>query len=254
MKTFFKTYNQYNIYCLKILKKTSHNSVYTNYKMAKKTSSTASATTTAPAPAAAPAPVAVAAATKPAKAPKTPKTDAPVAPAPVQVAASTDAHTEGGAIEASSLSTLFSDFGSKLQTLSSGLSTLRSDFRTLERHVAREMRAAQKISKRKRKSGNRAPSGFVKPTLISKELANFLGKPVGTEWARTEVTREINAYIRTHSLQDKENGRKINPDTKLRALLQLKKDEELTYFNLQKYMSPHFAKATPAAAVVASVN
>ena len=221
--------------------------MYTNIKMAKKTPSTASATTTAPAPAA-PAPATT---TKPAKAPKTPKTDAPVTPAPVQVA-STDAHTEGTAIEASSLCSLFSEFGSKLQTLSSGLSTLRSDFRTLERHVAREMRAAQKISKRKRKSGNRAPSGFVKPTLISKELANFLGKPVGTEWARTEVTREINAYIRTHSLQDKENGRKINPDTKLRALLQLKKDEELTYFNLQKYMSPHFAKATPA--VVASVN
>lgn len=216
--------------------------------MAKKTSSAASATTTTPAPA--PAPV-QATATKPAKAPKIPKTDAPVTPAPVQVA-STDAHTEGTAIETSSLCSLFSEFGSKLQTLSSGLSTLRSDFRILERHVAREMRAAQKISKRKRKSGNRAPSGFVKPTLISKELANFLGKPVGTEWARTEVTREINAYIRTHSLQDKENGRKINPDTKLRALLQLKKDEELTYFNLQKYMSPHFAKATPA--VVASVN
>jgi len=213
--------------------------------MAKKTPSTASATTTAPAPAAAaPAPATT---TKPAKAPKTPKTDAPVAPAPAQVA-STDAHTEGSAIEASSLGSLFSEFGSKLQTLSSGLSTLRSDFRTLERHVAREMRAAQKISKRKRKSGNRAPSGFVKPTLISKELANFLGKPVGTEWARTEVTREINAYIRTHNLQDKENGRKINPDSKLRSLLQLKKDEELTYFNLQKYMSPHFAKATPVAA------
>ena len=213
--------------------------------MAKKTPSTASAPTTAPA---APAP-APATTTKPAKAPKTPKTDASVAhaPAPAQVA-STDAHTDGPAIEASSLCSLFSEFGSKLQTLSSGLSTLRSDFRILERHVAREMRAAQKISKRKRKSGNRAPSGFVKPTLISKELANFLGKPVGTEWARTEVTREINAYIRTHNLQDKENGRKINPDSKLRSLLQLKKDEELTYFNLQKYMSPHFAKATPVAA------
>jgi upstream activation factor subunit UAF30 len=220
--------------------------------MAKKTSSAASATTPAPVPVPTPAPATT---TKAAKAPKTPKTDAPVAPTPVPAqVASTDAHTEGSAIEASTLSSLFSDFGSKLQTLSSGLSTLRSDFRILERHVAREMRAAQKISKRKRKSGNRAPSGFVKPTLISKELANFLGKPVGTEWARTEVTREINAYIRTHSLQDKENGRKINPDTKLRALLQLKKDEELTYFNLQKYMSPHFAKATPAAAVVASVN
>ena len=228
--------------------------MYTNYKMAKKTSSTASAPTPTPAPAPVATPSKEAApASKAVKAPKTPKTDAPVASTPTPApAVSTDAHTEGAAIEVSSLSSLFSDFGSKLQTLSSGLSTLRSDFRVLERHVAREMRAAQKISKRKRKSGNRAPSGFVKPTLISKELANFLGKPVGTEWARTEVTREINAYIRTHSLQDKENGRKINPDTKLRALLQLKKDEELTYFNLQKYMSPHFAKATPAVAVASS--
>ena len=228
--------------------------MYTNYKMAKKTSSTASAPTPTPAPAPVATPSKEAApAPKAAKAPKTPKTDAPVVSTPVPATtASTDAHTEGAAIEVSSLSSLFSDFGSKLQTLSSGLSTLRSDFRVLERHVAREMRAAQKISKRKRKSGNRAPSGFVKPTLISKELANFLGKPVGTEWARTEVTREINAYIRTHSLQDKENGRTINPDAKLRSLLQLKKDEELTYFNLQKYMSPHFAKATPAVSVAAA--
>jgi chromatin remodeling complex protein RSC6 len=225
--------------------------MYTNYKMAKKTSSSASAPTPTPAPVATPSKEA-APAPKTAKAPKTPKTDAPVVSTPAPAPVSTDAHTEGSALEVSSLSTLFSDFGSKLQTLSSGLSTLRSEFRVLERHVAREMRAAQKISKRKRKSGNRAPSGFVKPTLISKELANFLGKPVGTEWARTEVTREINAYIRTHSLQDKENGRKINPDAKLRALLQLKKDEELTYFNLQKYMSPHFAKATAAVAAASS--
>jgi chromatin remodeling complex protein RSC6 len=219
--------------------------------MAKKTSSPS---TSAPTPVAAPAPTASSksstSAPKTEKAPKTPKTEAPVAaPAPV---VSADAHTEGGALEASSLSSLFTEFGSKLQTLSSGLSTLRSDFRTLERHVAREMRAAQKISKRKRKSGNRAPSGFVKPTLISKELATFLGKSVGTECARTEVTREINAYIRTHNLQDKENGRKINPDAKLRSLLQLKKDDELTYFNLQKYMSPHFAKASPAVSVGSS--
>jgi upstream activation factor subunit UAF30 len=61
--------------------------------------------------------------------------------------------------------------------------------------------------------------------------------------ARTEVTREINTYIRTHKLQDKENGRKINADKKLTALLSLGAKDELTYFNLQKFMSPHFAKA-----------
>jgi chromatin remodeling complex protein RSC6 len=48
-------------------------------------------------------------------------------------------------------------------------------------------------------------------------------------------------------LQDKDNGRKINADKKLAGLLKLKPDEELTYFNLQKYMSPHFAKATKTA-------
>jgi chromatin remodeling complex protein RSC6 len=230
--------------------------MYTKTTMAKKASSSSADS--------APAPVSVPASTpkvektdKTTKAPKTPKTDAPVAPAPATAAATPapagDAHTDGPALE-TSLSSLFSEFGTKLHTLSSGLSSLRSDFRTLERNVAREMRAAQKASKRKRKTGNRAPSGFVKPTLISKELAEFLGKPVGTELARTEVTREINAYIRAHNLQDKENGRKINPDTKLKSLLQVKKGEELTYFNLQQYMSRHFAKASAAVPVVAAAS
>jgi chromatin remodeling complex protein RSC6 len=67
--------------------------------------------------------------------------------------------------------------------------------------------------------------------------------------ARTEVTREINTYIRAHKLQDATNGRKINADKKLSDLLHLPSEDELTYFNLQKYMSVHFPK-TPAAAVV----
>ena len=136
------------------------------------------------------------------------------------------------------------DFAKKLQEVNSLLSSLRSEFRTLEKGWTREMKNAQKVgAKRKRKSGNRSPSGFVKPTLISAELATFFGKPTGSEMARTEVTREINKYIRSNDLQDKENGRKINPDAKLAKLLKLKKTDELTYFNLQRYMSPHFAKA-----------
>jgi len=136
------------------------------------------------------------------------------------------------------------EFLAKLQQLSVMLSTLKTEYRALEKKWSREVKSAQKVSsKRKRKTGNRAPSGFVKPTKISDELASFLGKEKGTEMARTEVTRDINKYIRTHNLQDKENGRKINPDTKLAALLKLKKTDELTYFNLQRYMSPHFAKS-----------
>ena len=132
----------------------------------------------------------------------------------------------------------------KFQGLVSQMASLKVDFKTLEKKAVREIKAAQKEkAKRKRKSGNRSPSGFVKPTLISSELAKFLGKPTGTEMARTEVTREINGYIREHSLQDKENGRKINPDKALASLLKIKNGDELTYFNLQRYMSPHFAKA-----------
>jgi hypothetical protein len=135
------------------------------------------------------------------------------------------------------------DFLTKLQQISAMISTLKTEYRVLEKKWTKELKIAQKLSsKRKRKAGNRAPSGFVKPTGISDELAKFLEKPVGSEMARTEVTRDINKYIRTNGLQDKENGRKIIPDSKLAALLKLSNTDELTYFNLQRYMSPHFAK------------
>ena len=153
----------------------------------------------------------------------------------------------------SALLSVYSEYSSKLQAAHATWNTLRSEFRLLERQTARELKNAQKASqKKKRKTGNRAPSGFVKPTLISNELAGFLGKPEGSEMARTEVTREINKYIRTNNLQDKENGRKINPDKKLTSLLKLKKGDELTYFNLQRYMSPHFAKSAAAQAAAAA--
>jgi upstream activation factor subunit UAF30 len=140
------------------------------------------------------------------------------------------------------------EFLAKLQQIGVLISSLKTEYRTLEKQWNRELKVAQKQqSKRKRKAGNRAPSGFVKPTRISDELAKFLDKPAGSEMARTEVTRDINKYIRTNNLQDKENGRKINPDSKLATLLKLKKTDELTYFNLQRYMSPHFAKAVKEA-------
>ena len=132
----------------------------------------------------------------------------------------------------------------RLTTMRTQISSLLTDFRALQKKAERELKAVQKANnKRKRKVSNRQPSGFVKPTQISDQLADFLGKPKGSELARTEVTREINAYIRANNLQDPSNGRKINPDKKLKTLLSLKSSDELTYFNLQKFMSPHFAKA-----------
>ena len=141
------------------------------------------------------------------------------------------------------LSESFGELLGLLQALRSQLTSVTGQVRALQKRADRELKNAHKASKKRQKrTGNRAPSGFVKPTKISSELANFLGKPKGTEMARTEVTREINNYIRANKLQDKDNGRIILADTKLRKLLKLNKDDELTYFNLQRYMSPHFAK------------
>jgi chromatin remodeling complex protein RSC6 len=161
---------------------------------------------------------------------------------PVEAVAPATTETAEVAIAAKS-----AEFSAKLNQLSSLIASLKSEFKTMERQWSKDIKAAEKASsKKKRKSGNRAPSGFVKPTKISDELAKFLDKPVGSEMARTDVTKQLNTYIRANSLQDKENGRKINPDSKLQTLLKLKKGDELTYFNLQRFMSPHFPKAVAA--------
>ena len=230
--------------------------------MAKTKTTTASATTSAsasasPAPSVA-APVAAVKVAKTPKAPKEPKTAAAVV-APVPAVATSDVSADASAdvpavpSTESVIASQFASISSKLQQVVAFAATLRSELRALERHAVKEIRIAQKASaKKRRKVGNRAPSGFVKPTLISKELSEFLGKTDGSEMARTEVTREINAYIRNNNLQDKENGRRINPDSKLKSLLKLKKGEELTYFNLQRYMSPHFATAGKPAVVASA--
>ena len=174
------------------------------------------------------------------------KAAAPVEPAPVESATVVEESAPVDAVQ-NELGEQFAEFSGRLTSLRTQISSLLTEFRALQKRAERELKAVQKANqKRKRKTGNRQPSGFVKPTLISDQLASFLGKPKGSELARTEVTREINAYIRANKLQDPENGRKINPDTKLKSLLSLTAADELTYFNLQKYMSPHFAKAGAA--------
>ena len=174
-----------------------------------------------------------------AAAPATPVTAAPASEQAPVVADSVVAE--------SSIAIKIQEFGTKLQQMASLFASMKSDYKTLEKVFSRELKNAQKNSKKRRTTGNRQPSGFVKPTRISDELANFLGKAVGSEMARTEVSKEINAYIREKGLQDKENGRKIHPDASLSKLLALGSGDELTYFNLQRFMKHHFVKEAPVA-------
>ena len=185
-----------------------------------------SASTPAPAPAPAPTP-----------------TPAPVVVQEVAAPALAETSSQENTVVSNDVTTsqMFSSVLADINWLSSRLSALKTQFKLLEKRTTRELKQAQKQCKNKRNT-NRLPSGFVKPTLISDQMANFLDKPIGTEMARTEVTRALNQYIRSNSLQDSNNGRVILPDPPLRKLLAVPKADELTYFNLQRYMSPHFAK------------
>ena len=160
----------------------------------------------------------------------------------------TDAKSEmenvvvAGDLGETSITENFSEFITKFQSMITSFSTLKQELKVLERKTIKQLKVVQKMSGKKRAKGTRAPSGFVKPAPISDELAKFLGKPTGSEMARTDVTKEINKYIRANNLQDKANGRQINPDESLQQLLKIDKDITLTYFNLQRYMGPHFPK------------
>lgn len=183
------------------------------------------------------------------KAEKKVKAPAPVveAPAPVVEVPVVEAPAETPIVDVSTLASKLNDFGSKIQQVTTILSSMKADYKLLEKSVSRELKAATKSKKAKKaSSGNRQPSGFVKPSVISEELIQFLGKEAGTMMSRVEVSKSINAYITANNLKDKVSGRQINPDAKLATLLKIGKDEVLTYFNLQKYLKIHFVKAVVA--------
>jgi chromatin remodeling complex protein RSC6 len=180
---------------------------------------------------------------------KAPAVEAPAptpTPAPVVETPVVEAPAETP-VDVSTLASKLNDFGSKIQQVTTILSSMKADYKLLEKSVSRELKAATKSKKAKKaSSGNRQPSGFVKPSVISEELIQFLGKEAGTMMSRVEVSKSINAYITANNLKDKVSGRQINPDAKLATLLKIGKDEVLTYFNLQKYLKIHFVKAVVA--------
>ena len=133
------------------------------------------------------------------------------------------------------------------------------DSKALRKQIAQDKKAAEKLAKKSFKKKRVAVegeevkprnSGFMRPVRISDELASFLGKPAGAVMGRQVANDEIRKYVTANNLKETEKGkgRNINPDAKLFALLKLPANEQLTYFNLQKYMKPHFIKIEEATA------
>ena len=169
----------------------------------------------------------------PKSAPKT-----PVEPTPTP--ATTVVETTENTVE--NYAAEFTHLLGQLKTLQTTLKELTVYTAKLEKRVAKDQRAVQKRvnGKRRRTNPNASPSGFSKPGPVSAELAKFLKLGKGELIARTEVTKRINSYCKEHGLQGKEDKRVLKPDKTLKTLLRLGPKDELTFFNLQKYMKVHF--------------
>ena len=145
--------------------------------------------------------------------------------------------------EKSSAQIIVEQFQTVLNTLSSfksQISMLANQVKALEKNVRKQIKALEREAKKNKNKGNRKASGFAVPTNISADLCKFMGQPAGAKMARTEVTKYIIQYIKDKNLPDKNNKKVIKPDKALKSLLDLKPEDEVTYFNLQKYMNKHF--------------
>ena len=130
------------------------------------------------------------------------------------------------------------------------------------RNYKREMKELEKTRNRSRRSNKkdpnrpkRAPSGFAVPSQISTNMCSFLGIKTGSELSRTDVTRKLTAYIRDKNLQVPTNRRSFVPDKALGSILgplkEVDKEKGYTYFNLQRYITPHIVSKSSSASASA---
>jgi chromatin remodeling complex protein RSC6 len=145
--------------------------------------------------------------------------------------------------QSSSVKQEFVDLLQTIQNVKSQITLLGTHVKNLEKSVSRRMAALEKEALKNRNKGNRKPSGFATPTKISDDLCMFMNKPVQSEAARTEVTKYIISYIKENNLQSEQNKKIIKPDSALKTLLKPKKKDEITFFNIQRYMNKHFLKS-----------
>jgi chromatin remodeling complex protein RSC6 len=88
----------------------------------------------------------------------------------------------------------------------------------------------------------RANNAFLKPRLLSDELATFMGLPAKSQKSQTDVTKFVSTYVKEHGCFDPAHKRRIVPDAKLAKLLRVTDKQEVTYLNLQSFLKVHFIK------------
>jgi hypothetical protein len=183
--------------------------------------------------ASAPAPASV-----PAVAKKAPKAAAP-AEVPVEAV---PAAAEGGEAAAPVVTVSpIAEIGTLLVSLVATVKDVQAKLKALSKDYDRMKKTVDK-AERRRANARSSPSGFAKPIKLSAEMCAFLDVAEGTEMSRTDVTRRLTQYIKSNGLNKPDNKRIIVPDTKLRKILNLTGDEEVSYFSIQRYLKHHFIK------------
>jgi len=115
-------------------------------------------------------------------------------------------------------------------------SDVRKDYSRLSKEISKKGKKKNDSTEKKKLTG------ALGPIFLDDELCSFLNKPKGTQMNAPEVIRALNIYIVNNKLQVNDNKTIINPDDKLSNLLQVDEGEQLTYFNIQKYLSKHYIK------------
>lgn len=136
----------------------------------------------------------------------------------------------------------------RMQDFSNNLKEMVSIIKCLQKEHQKIVKQTTKKNKNAGTGAKRSPSGFAQPTLLSDQLCDFLGVAHGTSLARTEVTKQINEYIKKNKLQNPDDKRQILPDANLKNLLNMKDGDKLSYFNVQSYLKHQFVKTPVAAA------
>ena len=144
----------------------------------------------------------------------------------------------------SSLLTLVDE---QTKTHTSFMKTVNSELKALQKELSK----AQPKSRKKKKEpvdGEdvvKRKNVFDVPVPVSGELCDFLGVEKGQMYSREFVRNSLFEYVKSNNLQNPENKRYILLDTtdagrKLGALLN--PDQPLTFFNMQRYLKPHYPK------------
>ena len=123
------------------------------------------------------------------------------------------------------------------------ITTLRGEIKSLTKLV-RKIKAKMDDPDGEKAKARASNNGFNRKQKITDELRTFMGLPAGEMASRSEVTKFFTKYIAEKGLKHPENGRQLILDDTLRTLLKPPADVQVTYLNLQKYLSPHYIKDT----------